>query len=374
MYRWGVVIAMVLAAVRELVADGPQRRLGMDDLFEESEQTVTSDTAEKYRVIFANRLEQARELVNGEDDSPSLGQALAAGLGESDLGLASFKQYASAIRWCLEDGGNDQALRSFDFELDGVERPDPRKRHVLKFVPPDVGSAVIETAHRSKRKFSRHLAVLLCCTLATGLRPKEWSDTSILLPTGEPFRLRVVNGKYVPPGTVNSRSTMPTARRGNGPYRELVFDAEEDEAEVLLADIRELLEYEEEQPWKRCQKGLRRELDHCLLELVENGIIQRLFLKLTIYSFRHQAAADAKANLGTVTGGAAALLGHASARTAVDSYGRRQLGRSGVMMRPSAASVEAVDNLNVPTPPERPGNALRGPERAPEGVNGPKAR
>lgn len=337
----------------------------MNELFEESEQIVNAITAEKYRVIFSNRLDIARELVDVETDTPALGQALAAGLGESDLGLASFKQYASAIRWCLDDIQFTEALISFDFELDGMERPDPKKRHVLKFVPTEIGTAVIQTAHQSKRKFSRHLAILLRCTLATGLRPKEWSDTSLILPSDGPFRLKVVNGKYVPPGTVNSRSTIPTARRGNGPYRELVFDAIEDDADMLLADIKELLKFEKFQPWKVCQKGLRRELDNCLSELIENGVIQKIFFKLTIYSFRHQAAADAKANLGTDTGAAAALLGHVSARTAVDSYGRRNLGRSGVKMRPSTASVEAVDNRQVPKPPERtpaPPGALSDPK------------
>lgn len=343
----------------------------MSDLFEESEQSVSQATGMKYREVFEHRASLAEELVHSEDRGSGFGHALGAGLGESDIGLATFKQYASAIRWCLEQDGLEDALRGFDLELEGMERPDPKKRHVLKFVPPDVGAAVIGLAYRSKRKYSRHLAVLLCCTLATGLRPKEWSTASLIEVEDGPFRLRVPNGKFVPVGTVNRRSTMPTARRGNGPFRELVFDGSVEEAEALKADILELFDLEQDEPWERCQKGLRRELLKCLHELVDKGVIQRLFSRLTIYSFRHQAAADAKVVHGTHSGGAAALLGHASARTAVDSYGRRHLGRSGVMMRPSAASVKAVDNLTVPTPPSVPQEPLRGPVSPSRGSDSP---
>lgn len=320
------------------------------EILEGTEQVISGASAEHYRQVVGSLCQFESEWGSNAWRDEASGTAFAEALGSAEIGLASFKQYAAAIRWVLIDADHLTALSVFDGLLKNLKRPKANKTDVLKFVPTDVSGPLIKLAYSRSAKYSLHLALLLEATLATGLRPKEWKEAS-LVPSEDGFRLHVVNGKYVPPEVTNKRSKMPTARRGNGPYRELVFIGENDQQTDLAEVISQLLLEEEKSPWERVQKSLRRELEICVETLIENRAIPTLFRRLTIYSFRHQAAADAKATLGTDEGHTAAVLGHAAARTAVDSYGRRGMGRSGIKVRPSQNSVDLVDNKTVPKPP-----------------------
>lgn len=307
---------------------------------EAPKQVASKDSLEHYKRVF---FDLGGEII--EDSDGEIGIRVAAEIDRRDLSLSSYKTYCACVRSVLLDAGMLCDLASFNKAAEGHKRPAQKKRGNLKFVVPDVRDAVFEQLTKRSAKYSRHLLVLLACMEALGLRPKEWKDAKLV--NGDPHQLVVINGKYVPEGTINERSAIRTARRGNGPQRRLKFVGTREDQDDLFRLVEELLEWEQEQPWDRCQTGLRRELKNTLQELVDDGVLQRVFLKVGIYSFRHQASADAKATFGVSKGHAAAILGHASVRTAVASYGRPRMGRSSMRVEPSAEALELVDNLDT---------------------------
>jgi integrase len=296
-----------------------------------------------YRKIVRNLSDG--EMIQDTPDNFSIGDRLGTNLQDAHIGRDTFKIYAAAIRTVLIADEMTEALRGFDASVAEAERPAPHKRGALKFVPDDVRLEILNQLNRRSAKHSAHVASLICATALAGLRPKEWSGA--ILVGGDTPKLIVRNGKYRPLGSKDERSAIENARRGNGESRTLLIDTNSADLEDTMRTLRGILEWERLHPWATYQRSLRRELSAAIRNLVTAKVIPSFYQKITPYSFRHQAAADAKATFGTSTGEAAAILGHASSRTAVASYGRPRMGRSGMRVKAAEESVALVDNLDI---------------------------
>lgn len=183
------------------------------------------------------------------------------------------------------------------------------------------------TKHR-ERKYSADAVNVLIATIATGLRPSEWAGADIML-LDDVLHLIVTNGKY-------------NIQRGNGPTRSLnLSGCTQDQINVIHDTIMQFKSNAHQVT--AYIKSLNREIKSSLSDLVSDRRIQSRFLHISLYSARHQFAADAKsANLHYRE--VAALLGHRSQKTASWHYAKKSAGSGSVAVSPTPESVAAVSS------------------------------
>lgn len=187
------------------------------------------------------------------------------------------------------------------------------------------------------------LRVFLRANRLVGLRPAEWASAQMRRPTPESAPVLVIrNAKY-------------DAVRGNGPVRVLELDGlapEELECIEEMLSLTEAINAGELTGQRGRGRGRKAELRDFAGFIVR---IRRLLYRVTretfprtgrratwptLYSLRHQVAADAK--LGSTQAEVAALLGHRSDATAGQHYGRRVSAARGLKVRASAGNVRTV--------------------------------
>lgn len=299
-----------------------------------SSMVMTQKTEQFYRKVvrrFASWV--AAEIEAGRADSPDLWVDAMRHFA-SQRSYATWRLYRAAVSWHLmaEHG------RRFadDFEQGAVAVEDKpganRKRRLVKHIPPEILSRLIARLREDGRKQDGFwVANLLMATVATGIRPNEWHQTTRI----EGNLLRVVNAKY-------SAGSALKAPRANGRVRDLIL-----EPEVIGSDfdraITATLEWMNGKPWLQVQARANRIFKTALRSLISRREIGTRWGNLRIYDARHQFSADAKANLDLFSGEVAAAMGHGSGMTAVVSYGGKRHASGGKSaVRPSAASVSAV--------------------------------
>ena len=209
-------------------------------------------------------------------------------------------------------------------------------------MPPALLTAVLDALEENRRawSFAGHLKALVIGTRHFGLRPCEWErafwkdeSKSVLV---------VTNAKFA--DTVMERGPQKGAkwRRGNGIERELRIQKMYHGTLTAIAD--NAMEVGKHSPYSNKVNGaMFRRTHRWAIEAVrETGLFQPSILKrITIYSYRHTFSAEAKASLDLSRGEVAALMGHISTKTAVQSYARRSA-KGGLKVRPTPESVEAV--------------------------------
>lgn len=194
----------------------------------------------------------------------------------------------------------------------------------------------------------------LVCGALTGLRPKEWlyayyTDTQV----GE-------DGAEIQGHFLKVKNCKHTNGRGNGEYRTLNLSAY---SEVELRQILEFLllfkdwtEVEYEKFYQQCKDQLKRAnnilLEGRLNEFVIFGektkrkggkVLSRNgseYKRIQLYTGRHKFTSEAK-KLFSLTE-TAALLGHASDKTAGIHYGKRSSASGGLKIVPVAQEVKTV--------------------------------
>lgn len=186
-------------------------------------------------------------------------------------------------------------------------------------------------------RHSQGLLQVLKATLNTGLRPNEWafSETGVHQATGRDI-LRIRNSKH-------------SNGRANGAYREIFIDEltteERDDIEAALA----YCTADNDEDAKRIQLALRDEFRETIKSGRASAPPWKLYhFNVTLYSFRHQFIADAKATFEDPVL-ISATVGHNSTATAFEHYGKRKNGRSQVRVYPTPESVEAVQKIKLET-------------------------
>lgn len=161
----------------------------------------------------------------------------------------------------------------------------------------------------------------------TGLRPCEWPGAQLDL-SANPPALSVLNRK-----STNGRSF--------GPVRVLTLEG------LSLAELHFLADWcrfceRHAQQWDHIYEVTRKALQRAVDQLRPKPN-----KRITLYTGRHQLAADAKAS-GRSKTEVAALLGQASLETAGRHYGKKRYGHPGALrVSPSNRDVQTVEALNI---------------------------
>lgn len=178
-------------------------------------------------------------------------------------------------------------------------------------------------ANVGRHRFANALRTWLLASRLTGLRPSEWEHAGLAEIGGRPC-LIVKNGKA-------------TNRRANGTFRTLDLSATSTADVEAVHEILAMLEgYEREMSFGRLQAALT----HYMKRATRACFGSRKTYP-TLYSARHQFAADAKSS-GWTQEEVAALLGHASDDTAGRHYARARSGQSSIRVAPIGPEIQTV--------------------------------
>lgn len=244
---------------------------------------------------------------------------------------ATYRQYRAALLvWlrssCLD--GCDEAIemlrhddQSTESSLKHSSRTSASKDK--KFSDTD-RFEVIEWLKLHPSKFSHALTVMLHIGGTVGLRPCEWQSASITRLPNSVFEIHIQNAK-----STNGRS--------NGTSRTLSITSGDDGLAEVLEQFISLVSQLE---WGDLYSGCRK-----LLHKATRAIWPYRKKYPTLYSLRHQFAADAK-SAGMTKVQVAALMGHASIDTATAHYGKKRVGRGSCNAAPSQTDVNRLTNTH----------------------------
>lgn len=302
-----------------------------------SAPTRTIGTRARYvylAVLLRRRAVQALGLAPGADLDAKM---LAAWAIEQRLSLrpASWRQYRAALIACLEVEESDPAQRAISL-LQAADsgpclrrplRPRTSGQKLRRLSPEDM-SQIRAWLGSHKSRWSALTIAWLQVGLMTGLRPVEWLGARLVIIEGRPALL-----------VENAKSTNG---RAHGKFRTLhLMDTEPLHLKAIHVLLQIFGNLEREGQWERARRGCVKTLHRACRSLRPS---RKRFP--TLYSARHQFAADAKAS-GLTPAELAALMGHGVADTAAEHYGRRAHGRGGLVVRPEAMDVARVINRPV---------------------------
>lgn len=270
----------------------------------------------------------------------------------------TWRQYKAAVMHLLaafvdRDGAVQEAMSALHaLGSEGCLRRGTRtSASKLKRFPAQDRQRLIDRLAATPSTWSDDLARWLRVGALVGLRPDEWGESWVLHDQGRPV-LRVRNAKV-------------TNGRAHGPFRHLLLsglsDHERADLETHVARARDFI--------NRNQPGRMTQGCAQLLAKTARIVWPRRTRYPTLYSLRHQFAADAKASGLTLTE-IAALMGHAVDATSVAHYGRRQAGMDLVRVQAPADEVARIRRpqdaarhngqrlpRTHPTPPRQPSGA-----------------
>lgn len=225
-----------------------------------------------------------------------------------------------------------------------------------KLIPPHVENAILNALWHASHLpgasiYNTWAIAFLRAGMAFGLRPSEWRRARFVALEDTSVALHVINAKQ-------------SGGRAFGPTRTLVIDAvalterDEEYAHWLIESSFHLTPEQFQDVLDRTAQQLYRVTRECGAPCrTRNGSI-------TLYSARHQFAANAKLAGATLVE-LAALMGHASTETAARHYGRRQYGRSQHRMavKPHSDNLQEVETIATHKKAHRQKSGPRGPGR-----------
>ncbi len=208
----------------------------------------------------------------------------------------------------------------------GDERPRTSGQKAKRLSASDL-SRLMDVLQRSCSKWGAITAIWIYAGYLTGLRPSEWATAKVGVDEkGRPV-LIVSNGKA-------------TNGRAFGEHRHIALDKLSDrERSCIEAQVRTANEYETHHDFGVLYDGCR-----MLLHAITRRLWPNRTHHPTLYTARHMFASNAKQVFSKIE--VAALMGHASQRTAALHYGKRRYANGGLNVHPSEADVIAVAAIN----------------------------
>lgn len=217
----------------------------------------------------------------------------------------------------------------------------------LKAFSDEVFDFLMEKTLNQKSDTTHNLLLFIRANLLVGLRPVEWLNACFIN-----YQHRNALGELVvlPDGSIKRspalevKNAKHSSIRGNGERRIILLDNLDD---VKIQYIHQwiqainklktddLISLSETEINRKIYGSMQRVMRNLLMK---NGSKENI---PTIYSTRHQAVANARAD-GLSQKEIAALFGHSSTNTARRHYGKRTAGYSGRTMRPAPESLQAV--------------------------------
>lgn len=252
-----------------------------------------------------------------------------------DLRPATVRQYRSSLKFFTEREFNNQKVdinyRKRIFEIldniksgDKKELPHKTSSAKQKHLKEDKLLLIIEQLKKSKSKWSRMTIVWLRSAVLTGLRPCEWRKT---IYDEEKDCLNVSNAKV-------------TNQRSHGEFRTIYLTHLETKNKQNIITHISITKYHIdngiiEKYYRGCSALLRK---------ISNELFPKAKRHITLYSARHQYSANLKAS-GLKSNEIAALMGHATDETAMETYGKKQYGSKG--LQPEKIEQEEVNKVKV---------------------------
>jgi len=263
-------------------------------------------------------------------------------LADRAITRATWRQYKAALQYVLEEERQSAtdgvvveeltiasaALRNEPQSgcLKGSRRSSGNKQKAFPDADFEAIESFLEQSIVTRRPHKKAMALLtwLRAGRIVGVRPSEWRSAGLIEVEGRPA-IRFGNAK-----TTNGR--------GNGGSRTLMLDGATAEDIEHLNDMLYMLveqekreDYDFDQELKILSTFMWRVTRVCL------GKRKRY---PTLYSLRHQFAADAKLSHSPAEVGA--LMGHGSDATATTHYGRRSAGQRSLKVTPVPSQVDTV--------------------------------
>lgn len=269
----------------------------------------------------------------------------------SSVRKRTFRLYRAALVYHFEEIATPEALRARDFIRDEIGydsifedevgsdvEKSKTSSHKSKRVSDEDLKAIYAELRQSKSKWAGAAGAWLRAGMLTGLRPIEWIDVRYVDEVGVPYLL-VNNAKN-------------THGRAHGDSRKVILEGlTERELELIKKHIQLVRAHVERGLYaffyKQCQR---------LLHSVSSKLFPWRLRRITLYSGRHQFAADAKSTLSKAE--VAALMGHASMRTAGLHYGLSAHGSGNLRVTPDNEDVERVIAIARNEPLEVPGVSI----------------
>ncbi len=257
---------------------------------------------------------------------------------------ASWRQYRSAVAcWADVDGGPEwtSAVRMLRFCDEPYtprrELPLRTSAHKAKTAKESGRARLIRYLLAANSKWAVSAARWLVAGSITGLRETEWRRAQLIV-DDQKIQLRVINAKA-------------TNGRGNGAERVLDLGAlSHGELDCIRAHLETARRHHEQGTFERYQKACQ-----LRVRVAAKKLWPSRDRRPTLYTMRHQFAADAKAR-GLSREEVAALMGHASRETVARHYGKKRSGqgeRSRVL--PSLEDVARLRQDSAPEPASGPG-------------------
>lgn len=271
----------------------------------------------------------------------SIGACRKEGLERHAISLASWRQYRAALLFVLNEdlfaAGEPRIaseLKTAMARLQAEAQTGCLKRSwrtsgtKLKAFPAEDFEIIIQHLE-SQIGIHRHANTLrtwLHASRIVGVRPSEWRTGGLIEVEGVPA-FHVQNAKA-------------TNGRGSGRDRVLLLTGASPEDIEHIDDMLYMLVEFEKEPGYNFERHLRQVSDY--MRVVTRKSLGRRKSYPTLYSLRHQFAADAKNTYTQAE--VAALMGHGVDVTATIHYGRRISGQGAVKVAPLPAQIVTVRN------------------------------
>lgn len=226
----------------------------------------------------------------------------------ADLKCSTIRRYLAALKFCSPDGKKLNIKKEIIYAKKNKLKPrtSARKR---KSLPESIRLTLEERLWSRSCLYSKLASRWLFVGVLLGIRPGEGDSIKIKLISTGVHEFKIRNSKIT-----NDRST--------GPFRTITLyglgDAELQKILefIALVNIAKKRGLTWDRIYRRCRDRLSKENDALKIKGRK---------RITLYSARHQFAADLKAGgYGRVE--IAASMGHGSDRTAGTHYGRRRVG------------------------------------------------
>lgn len=262
--------------------------------------------------------------VLGEEQFATENKPMAAELEAANARLREEVQTGCLKRTRRTSGQKRKAFPAQDFET------------ILRYLESQIGV----------QRHANTLRIWLLASRLVGVRPSEWRTGGLIEVDGE-LVFRVRNAK-----TTNGR--------GNGTDRMLRLTGASPEDVEHIDDMLYMLVEFEKEPGYRFERHLRQLGDY--MRTVTRKSLGKRASYPTLYSLRHQFAADAKSSY--TQSEVAALMGHGVDVTATIHYGRRASGQGAVKVAPLPAQVATVRNHPKASSHVRSARRTRDPARS----------
>jgi integrase len=249
---------------------------------------------------------------------------------DSDWGRRTFWLYRAALTWFMQNNGPANATLAIknikaSLPLNGTETSSKK----MKAMPEIMTKKLFRRLETSVNPLDLIILRWLKAGRYAGLRPGEWEHASM------------------PATTLTVRNAKKSELRANGESRNLVFRFPEQAQEInaikdFLNDVRE---WTRKKPFAKFYERCRHRITYICRDMYSDLVTEDGFKAITLYSPRHQFAADMKAS-GLTKKQIAALMGHASEDSATIHYARA---RAGSKRLPPASPDSEVKTVRQPS-------------------------